>query len=93
MAAILPLTDGWEHSAKPPLLFRRYQFASYRDTRTFLDELAALSEETGLYPDLGFGTTYVNVTVRCESGGPTDAEVEFANRSAALPRATKTPVG
>jgi pterin-4a-carbinolamine dehydratase len=79
------LADGWESVARPPSLFRRYEFASYRATRAFLDGLSALSTETGLYPDLGFGRTHVNVTLYGAGGGaPGDDEIEFANRTAAL---------
>ena len=50
-----------------------------------LDLLAALSEETGLFPDLGFGTTHVNVTVYGADGNaPGAAEAEFARRAGAL---------
>jgi 4a-hydroxytetrahydrobiopterin dehydratase len=76
--------EGWERRERPPRLFRRFQFGGYRDTRAFLDRLAALSEETGHYPDLSFGTTYVNVTVHARDGkaiGPQD--VDFARRAAA----------
>ncbi len=81
----LSMPEGWRAVATPPSLFRRFQFDSYRDTRAFLERLAALSEETGLYPDLGFGTTHVNVTVYGTNGRPPGAtEADFASRAAAL---------
>jgi pterin-4a-carbinolamine dehydratase len=81
----LSMPEGWRAVPTPPSLFRRFQFDSYRDTRAFLERLAALSEETGLYPDLGFGTTHVNVTVYGTNGRPPGAnEVDFASRAAAL---------
>jgi len=81
----LPLPEGWKSVEHPPSLFRRFQFASYRDTRAFLERLAGLSKETGLYPDLGFGTTHVNVTVYGPNGGaPGTHEVDFAVRAGAL---------
>jgi pterin-4a-carbinolamine dehydratase len=80
-----PLPDGWDRVAAPASLFRRYEFGSYRQTRAFLDGLAALSDETGLFPDLGFGTTYVNVTLYGAGGSaPGDNELQFAIRTAAL---------
>ncbi len=83
-----PLADGWQRVERPPSLFRRFTFSSYADTRTFLERLAALSEETGTYPDLGFGTTYVNVTVYGDGGArPDDAESDFARRASALAEA------
>jgi len=79
------LPEGWTSVARPPSLFRRFQFESYAHTRAFLDRLAALSEQTGCYPDLGFGTTYVNVTLHAAEGGAPSAELlDFAARAAAL---------
>jgi pterin-4a-carbinolamine dehydratase len=92
MSTIVSPPDGWEQVERPPSLFRRYQFSSYRDTRAFLDRLAVLSAETDLYPDLGFGTTYVNVTIHHHGDGPALAQVEFANRAAALARAVAATV-
>ncbi len=81
----LPVPEGWRLIPTPPSLFRRFQFDVYRDTRAFLDRLAALSEETGLYPDLGFGPTHVNVTLYGPDGqAPGASEFDFASRSAAL---------
>jgi 4a-hydroxytetrahydrobiopterin dehydratase len=85
MFATLSLPEGWRAVSTPPSLFRRFQFDCYRDTRAFLERLAALSEDMGLYPDLGFGTTHVNVTVYGTDGrAPGKREVDFASRAAAL---------
>jgi pterin-4a-carbinolamine dehydratase len=85
MSAALSLPEGWKAVQTPPSLFRRFEFKSYAETRAFLERLSALSQETGLYPDLGFGTTYVNVTVYGTDGGmPGSRELEFASRAAAL---------
>lgn len=85
MCATLSLPEGWKTVQTPPSLFRRFEFGSYQDTRAFLERLSALSQETGLYPDLGFGKTYVNVTVYGSDGGmPGSGEIEFASRAAAL---------
>ena len=85
MSAALSLPEGWEMVDRPPSLFRRYQFNSYKATRGFLDRLAALSQETGIYPDLGFGPTHVNVTVYGDDGAaPASAEYAFASRAGSL---------
>jgi pterin-4a-carbinolamine dehydratase len=85
MNVALSLPEGWKTVQTPPSLFRRFEFGSYQDTRAFLERLSALSKETGLYPDLGFGTTYVNVTVYGRDGGmPGSGETDFASRAAAL---------
>ncbi len=81
----LPQPEGWRRVERPPSLFRRFEFKSYSETRAFLDRLAELSEETDLYPDLGFGPKHVNVTIHGTGGGPLGAgEAEFASRAAEL---------
>jgi pterin-4a-carbinolamine dehydratase len=82
MPETLAIPEGWKPVASPPSLFRRYEFASYAQTREFLDRLSLISDETHIYPDLGFGRTYVNVTLRGEGGAmPSLAEIEYAGRA------------
>ena len=77
--------EGWTEVERPPSLYRRFEFADYSATRTFLERLASLSKETGLYPDLSFGRTHVNVKVYGSGGAAVDAEArEFAARAEAL---------
>ena len=72
---------GWTEVEQPSSLYRRFEFAAYPEARAFLDRLAGLSKETGLYPDLSFSRTYVNVTVHGSDGAAVDAEArEFAAR-------------
>lgn len=76
---------GWEVRNKPPLLSRRFEFDGYPATRAFLDALESLSKETGYYPDLGFATKHVNVTVAARDGSAlTAVDYEFAARVTAL---------
>lgn len=83
--ATLSLPAGWKLVQHPPSLFRRFEFGSYAQTRAFLDGLAGLSERSGLFPDLGFGTTYVNATVHGVDGNaPGAAELEFATDASNL---------
>ena len=54
------------HSVPPERqqpLNRRFEFASYAETRQFLDQMADLSKRAGYYPDVSFGKTYVNVSI------------------------------
>lgn len=76
------LPGDWTRVKSPPALFRRFEFRAYAETRRFLEEMAAVSEETGIYPDLGFGTTYVNVTIG--AGEAEGAALSFAARIDAL---------
>jgi pterin-4a-carbinolamine dehydratase len=85
MTETLAIPDGWKSVASPPSLFRRYEFACYAETREFLDRLGLLSEETRIYPDLGFGKTYVNVTLRGNGTAmPSHPEIEFAGRASTM---------
>lgn len=61
------LLPEWDRRERPPTLSRRFQFNGYSQTRRFLDELAALVEECGYYPDTSFGTNYVNVTLHARN--------------------------
>jgi pterin-4a-carbinolamine dehydratase len=87
MSDTLPLPEGWRAVARPPSVFRRFPFDAYAQTRAFLDRLASLSETTGIYPDLGFGTTYVNITIHGEGGAmPGQRELAFASHATELAR-------
>ena len=57
------MSDQWRERARPERLERRYQFVDYESLRDFLERAAALSEREGLYPDMGFGKDYVNMTI------------------------------
>lgn len=60
------MSDQWQERNRPMRLERRYQFPDYDTLRDFLDRAADLSEETGFYPDMGFGRDYVNVTIHAD---------------------------
>lgn len=59
---------GWRRRERPLRLERRLEFADYDGLRDFLDQTAELSEQTGIYPNLSFGRTYVNLTLFAEEG-------------------------
>lgn len=62
------MQDQWQKRDRPARLERRYQFTDYRAVSDFLERAAGLSEREGLYPDMGFGRDYVNVTIRTAEG-------------------------
>ena len=75
------MPEGWGRHERPPTLFRRFSFGAYSETRAFLDQLGTLSEQTGCYPDISFGTTYANVTIHARDGERLGAEdTAFAQR-------------
>ncbi|OZB37610.1 MAG: hypothetical protein B7X35_07370 [Halothiobacillus sp. 14-56-357] len=73
--------DGWECRKLPPQLSRRFDFGSYSQTRSFLDDLADLSEAIGNYPNLHFAKEFVTVTISAADDGPLqDSELKFATQ-------------
>lgn len=62
------MSDGWSERKRPIRLERRYEFPDYEHLRDFLDRAAEISEREGLYPDMGFGRDYVNVTIHLAEG-------------------------
>ncbi|MEB3199409.1 MAG: 4a-hydroxytetrahydrobiopterin dehydratase [Synechococcaceae cyanobacterium] len=70
----------WNHRQRPDRLECRLEFDDYDSTRLFLEKLESLSEQTGRFPDISFGRTYVNLTVRPEAEDAPlgDAEHRFA---------------
>ena len=49
---------------RPDRLERRIEFDDYETTRRFLEELNTLCEQQARFPDISFGRTYVNLTLR-----------------------------
>ncbi|AWP23630.1 hypothetical protein C4901_10070 [Acidiferrobacter sp. SPIII_3] len=58
--------EGWTQQKRPLAWNKRFEFADYAQTRAFLDDLAALSEASGYYPNLNFARTHVVVTIQFE---------------------------
>lgn len=75
------MNHEWQERARPVRLERRYEFRDYSTLRDFLDRAAELSEQQGLYPDMGFGRDYVNITIHVEEGDEAlgDEQHQFAH--------------
>ncbi len=58
--------DKWVERKRPVRLERRFEFETYEATRDFLDRLGDFSESSERFPDISFGKTYVNITLRPE---------------------------
>jgi pterin-4a-carbinolamine dehydratase len=70
---------NWERRKKPATLSRRFDFPDYAATRKFLDELADLSAEADLYPNISFGATYATLTIEAQDeAGVGEREEGFA---------------
>ena len=79
---------SWHERKRPICLEKRFEFESYSSTRDFLDKLGDHSEAIQRFPDISFGKTYVNITLRPESEADdavlTDADRNFAAEIDAL---------
>ena len=64
----------WKKKDRPNCLEKRFEFECYDSTRDFLDSLGNFCEKIGRYPDISFGKTYVNLTVRPETETISDEE-------------------
>ena len=74
---------SWHERKRPICLEKRFEFESYNSTRDFLDKLGDHSEAIQRFPDISFGKTYVNITLRPESD-EADAVLTDADRSFAV---------
>ena len=72
--------QNWRERNRPSRLEKRYEFENFDALRAFLDDAADLSEQKGLFPDIGFGKTYANFTIHPDEGSSelTEAQREFA---------------
>ena len=64
------MNQPWTQRTRPDRLERRIEFDDYESTRSFLERLNALAESEGRFPDISFGRTYVNLTLRPEDEQP-----------------------
>ena len=76
------MSQQWQERTRPVRLERRYEFQDYHTLRDFLDKAAEISEQVDLYPDMGFGRDYVNITIHLEDGVETisDLQHEFSSK-------------
>lgn len=76
----------WTENSSPACLHRRFEFPKYLILREFLVNVGALSNEVGIFPDISFGSTYVNMTIYPpnDDTGIGQAERDFAARVSAL---------
>ncbi len=73
--------NQWQQRKRPERLERRFEFSNYESTRNFLDKLGELTERLQRFPDISFGKTYVNITLRPDDDSNvqlTDADHAFS---------------
>lgn len=74
------MSDQWQERKKPARLEQRYLFKDYSTLRDFLERAAELSDREDLFPDIGFGKDYVNITIYADDDTekPGDIHHHFA---------------
>ena len=72
------MEQPWTQRPRPDRLERRVEFSEYEATRVFLERLNTLSEQQSRFPDISFGRTYVNITLRSEQEDGAIGEVDQA---------------
>ena len=70
------MNQPWTQRPRPDRLERRIEFDDYESTRVFLERLNILAEQQGRFPDISFGRTYVNLTLRPDDGEAVGASEE-----------------
>ncbi len=85
------MSEKWQERKRPVRLEKRYEFENYQNLRDFLDSAAEISEKIELYPDMGFGRDYVNITIYAEEGADALAQNQhqFASQLDALAATTE----
>ena len=76
---VLVMEHQWTPRPKPDRvewLERRLEFNDYASNRDFLDRLNDFCEKEARFPDISFGRTYVNITLRAELEGSAITEVD-----------------
>ncbi len=69
--------DQWEQRRRPLRLEKRYEFDDYESLSSFLEQAAELSEQKGLYPDIGFSRKHANFTIHAEEGAEALSELQL----------------
>ena len=72
------MEQPWTQRPRPDRLERRIEFSDYEATRVFLERLNTLSEQQSRFPDISFGRTYVNITLRAEGEDAPIGDVDQA---------------
>ncbi len=72
---------NWRIDSKPPVMTNKFIFESYEQTRSFVNDLADLSEKTGYFPNLTFSQSQATVTIYTDEDELGVNEFEFAHQT------------
>ncbi|PSJ56084.1 4a-hydroxytetrahydrobiopterin dehydratase [Pseudaminobacter soli (ex Li et al. 2025)] len=63
-AVYLSQTPGWGLENEGRWLRRKFKFADFRESQSFIDKVGRLAEEQGHHPDICFGWGYATVSLQ-----------------------------
>lgn len=73
--------DQWRLDSQSSVMTKKYLFEGYEQTRSFVNDLADLSEKTGYYPNLTFSQSQATVSIYKEKDEFTENEYKFAHQT------------
>lgn len=85
------MSHRWNERARPLRLERRVEFPTYDATRGFLERVGETCQRAGVFPDISFGRTYVNLTLHGEGETLTEPLHRLAGELDTLVGASTAP--
>lgn len=80
MSKIVKL-NHWRVDSQSSVMTKKYLFEGYEKTRSFVNDLADLSEKTGYYPNLTFSQSQATVSIYREENEFSEDEYKFAHQT------------
>ena len=77
---------NWKESKNASSLEAKFVFDGYEILRDFLDEVAQLTEDMGVHPNISFGRDYASLIIYAQNGTLSDQERDVAAKILELAR-------
>lgn len=74
------MSDNWKVSRTATSLESKYVFENYSTLRDFLDDVAELTEEMAIHPNISFGRDYASFVIHAVGEGLSDKEQQLATK-------------
>lgn len=69
---------NWKESKNASSLEAKFVFEGYETLRDFLDEVAQVTEDMGVHPNISFGRDYASLIIYAQDGTLSEKEREVA---------------
>ncbi|HEY9017800.1 hypothetical protein [Thiomicrospira sp.] len=71
---------NWKESKNASSLEAKFVFDGYETLRDFLDEVAQLTEDMGVHPNISFGRDYASLIIYAQQDTLSDKERDVAEK-------------